>query len=324
MAHAVETMAYTNEVPWHGLGQYIEKAPDVDTMLKVAGLDWTVDREPIFVKVGKKTVEVEGFAALKRNTDDKVLDIVGSRWQPTQNVDVFEFFREFVEEGGATMETAGSLKGGRLVWGLASLNSKFKLRNNDLVKGYLLAVAPHEHGKSLVYKFTSVRAVCNNTVTLALREKGQPEFRMTHRTIFDAEAMTEAKKALGIAREQLDEFEDNAKRLQKTKMTEKDAIRVLAGEFQRNLGNGKDQVTIDRLLSDFDGLAMPTLKTVMHAYEHAPGAQPGNAWGVLNAATYYVDHLASRTADKRLEKAWLGKGAGQKERVLAELLDLSA
>ena len=309
MAHQVETMAYTNEVPWHGLGTRIDKAPTVDKMIKLAGLDWTVERAPMFVD-GK---EVPGFAALQRSSDKKILDVVGAHYKPVQNVDAFKFFVEFVEAGGATMETAGSLRGGKLVWGLADLKVSFKMKNgNDRVKGYLLVVSPHEQGKSFIIRFTTVRVVCNNTLTLALSYAGQ-EWRINHRTTFDEVRIDQAKDALGIARDQLGEFERNAKLLQKLNMKAAEIIKVLAPVYQPTH-------EVKDLLKDND-LLNAKMRAVMGALEHAPGAEPDNAWGVLNAVTYYSDHIASRTTDKRLTNAWLGKTAKQKEVVLASLLE---
>src|SRR5262245_31150380 len=126
MPHMIETMAYTNEVPWHGLGfSRTEGFKNVDQLLIDAKLDWTVEREPLMVR--DHNIEIEGFAALMRSSDKKVLDIVGSRYVPIQNREVFEFFVEFVTAGKATLETAGSIRGGKYVWCLAKLNQDFKL-----------------------------------------------------------------------------------------------------------------------------------------------------------------------------------------------------
>lgn len=314
MAHLVETMAYTNEVPWHGLGTRVDKAPSVEKMVKLAGLDWRVERAPLFTPDG---TEATGFAALQRSSDNKILDVVGAHYKPVQNIDAFKFFKEFVEAGGATMETAGSLRGGKLVWGLADLKVSFKMKNGaDRVKGYLLVVSPHQQGKSLIIRFTTIRVVCNNTLTLALsyEDKGGT-FKMNHRSVFDDAMMDKAKDTLGIARDQLGEFERNAKLLQKLNLKQKDIIRVLAPVYQPD-------VELKDLLADFS-LANSKMKAVMGALENAPGAEPDTGWGVLNAVTYFSDHMASRTQDKRLTNAWLGKTATQKEHVLATLLEMA-
>lgn len=315
MAALVETMAWTNQVPWHGLGKQVNGNLSAKQMLKAAGLDWRVERVPIGLldtNGNKSSDAIDGFAALVRDKDKAVFDIVGRVYTPTQNEEAFEFFNEFVRAGGATMETAGSLRGGRYVWGLANLKASFKLKNNDEVKAYLLCACPHQQGKSLIFKFTAVRVVCNNTLTLALRAGG-PEFRRSHRSEFDASAVEKAKVALGIAREQFGEFEKTARKLQAHRMTHETTLNVLMPVYA-------PKVSPKDIRDDFDKHATINLKRVMEALTHAPGAQADNAWGVLNAVTYYADHIASRSADKRLTNAWLGKTANQKERILDALL----
>ena len=313
MSHNVETMAYVNATPWHGLGVKIDKAPNVKAMLKAAKLDWEVSKQPVYLasathggtKLGE---QVPGAFALMRDSDNRVLDVVGNHYTPIQNSEAFEFFKDYVEAGDATMETAGSLRNGQYVWGLAALGESFKLKGNDKVNGYLLVGAPHQQGKSFIIKLTNVRVVCNNTLTMALREGGS-EFRMAHRRKFDIGMVKKAKETLGIAREQFAEFHATAERLQKKSMNKQDTLDFFIPFLAPGI---KEKVTLDNM--------PPKLAKVMHAYEHAPGAQPGNGWGVLNGFTFYADHIASKTADKRLTNSWFGKIGAQKERVLAELL----
>ena len=216
---------------------------------------------------------------------------------------------DFIENGDATMETAGSLRGGLHVWGLANLKAGFKVASGDEVNGYLLVVCPHEVGKSLIFKFTPIRVVCQNTLSLALRD-GRNEFRMPHRSQFDAGAISRAKDALGIARDAVGELEKNAKLLKKMKITDSDFIaKILAPIYMPNADTAE-------LIQDPDANMTPRMKTIMDVYRKAPGADPGNGWGALNAVTYHADHLASRTVDKRLTNAWLGKTANQKNRAI--------
>ena len=48
MTHAVETMAYTGEVPWHGLGTEVNNTMSPKEMLKAAQIDWTVSKRPAY------------------------------------------------------------------------------------------------------------------------------------------------------------------------------------------------------------------------------------------------------------------------------------
>lgn len=314
MAHAVETMAFTNEVPWHGLGKRVDNKQTVAAMLKAAGLNWGVVKRPIhmYAASGELQPAIDGFSALTRDSDEKVLDIVGRAYQPVQNEQAFEFFKEFVEAGKATMETAGSLRGGRLVWGLANLNQSFRLRGGDEVKGYLLCGCPHQQGKALLYQFTSVRVVCQNTFRMAL-EGGGTEFRRSHRSEFNAEAVESAKEMLGIARDQLHEFETAARKLQALKMNRAKTLDVLCPIFA-------PKVKVADIKTDFEKHATANLVKIMQANDKAPGAQPETGWGVFNAVTYWSDHMASRTPDKRLTNAWVGKTAAYKDKVLDALL----
>lgn len=47
MAHLIETMAYANEVPWHGLGNNINADSPIEDWQRQSGLDWTVSKRPV-------------------------------------------------------------------------------------------------------------------------------------------------------------------------------------------------------------------------------------------------------------------------------------
>lgn len=329
MSHEIESMAYTNEVPWHGLGMYIADAPNIEEMLRVAEINWRVEKRPMMTATEMKmakdeprwskfTAKVPGFYALTRNTDGKVLDVVGNRYTPTQNSEAFEFFRSFVEAGDAKMETAGSLRGGQYVWGLANLGQTFKVTEKDEVKTYILVAAPHQQGKALIIKRVHLRVVCMNTLTAALREGGA-EFRMPHRGKFDEKQIEKAKVLLGLAREEAEQFERDAKTLKNLEISEEAAIRILAEIMAPRVNDS----SVNDMVEDMEENGTPRMRRLMDAYYRAPGADPGNGWGLLNAVTYYADHLASRTSDKRLTNAWFGKTANQKRIVLNTLLEMA-
>lgn len=300
---------YTNDAPWATLGSDVDKNATAKAMLKKAKLDWKTERRPLYTNAndGKGTFEIDNFAALTRDVDGKVFDIVGSRYIPTQNEQAFEFFLDFIHAGKAKMQTIGSFKGGALVWGMADLGTEFVLKGGDKVKGYLLCVCPHLQGKSLVFKTTTVRVWCMNTLAQAIAEKGMTEWRMGHRTAFEGVKVEQARTTLGIAREQVGEFETIARKLQKLKLSQSDFEDVMKPIF------GGDKEATDN----------KRMKQLIDIYENAPGAQPGNGWGALNAVTYYADHVASRTPDKRLTNAWLGRTGLQKEKVMATLIEMT-
>ena len=47
MSANVETMFYTREKPWHGLGTQVMEAPTSAAALSLVGLDWRVIQKPL-------------------------------------------------------------------------------------------------------------------------------------------------------------------------------------------------------------------------------------------------------------------------------------
>ena len=82
MAANVETMFYTREKPWHGLGVEVKEAPTSKDALIMAGLNWQVVQKPIMTEEGQM---IEGYKANVRDTDQQVLDVVSNRYKVVQN-----------------------------------------------------------------------------------------------------------------------------------------------------------------------------------------------------------------------------------------------
>lgn len=304
MAHELEfvngqaQMAYraSKGVPWHGLGVPVEDDMTPQEMMKAAGLDWTVSKVPTFIEYNGENVPT-GIEALIRDTDGKILTQVGPGWNPVQNEEAFEFFTDFVQKGDMIMDTAGSLKEGRLVWALADVRDGFTLFGGDEVKGYLLFSNPHLYGKSIDIKFVLTRVVCNNTIAVALNEKNQPSVRVNHRSQFDAERV---KELLGLSHTKVQRFQEAAEFL--------GSKQVNSNVMQKYFGNvfgfsAKDDQKLSR-----------TAEKVMEMVGTQPGAEfkRGSYWQMFNAVTYAADHELGRSNDTRMTSAWFGANAKRK------------
>ena len=164
MSHEVENMMYVREKPWHSLGVRVEEAPTSAEAIKLAGLDWTVEGRPIFTDSG---IQIPGYVANTRSSDNSVLGVVSEKYQIVQNADAFAFTDALIGED-CRYETAGSLKNGKSVWMLAKL-PRTKLLDDD-VDQYLCFNNSH-NGMGAVRVFsTPVRVVCNNTLNIALSQ----------------------------------------------------------------------------------------------------------------------------------------------------------
>lgn len=315
MAHELEIingqaqMAYreSNGLPWHGLGTPVSDDMTPREMMEVAGLDWSVEKVPTFIDLNGQKIET-GQEALVRSTDGKILTQVGKGWNPVQNAEAFDFFTDFVSAGDMVMDTAGSLKEGQIVWAMADVQDGFSLFNGDEVKGYLLFSNPHQYGKAIDIKFVMERVVCNNTLTVALNEKGMPGVRINHRSEFDAESV---KVALGISQEKIAKFKDAAEFLGSKRYEDETLKRFMAKVFGESTRD-------DKLLSR-------TAEQAMEYVENQPGDnfRPGTWWNAYNAVTYMADHKLGRTADTRMASAWFGTNAKRKVDALDIALEMA-
>ena len=337
MAHAVETMAYAGEVPWHGLGVKVEDNLTPDEMLVAAGLDWTVSKRHLFthsepsVDNSKEVIPVNDYYVLVRDSDNKTFGPCGPKFVPSQNADAFKFFEKFTSVGDMSMDTAGALKGGEQVWGLAKINDGFTLPGDDRVLGYLLVSVSHKWGKANEIRFTPIRVVCNNTLTYALADKTRPSFKMPHLTALDAEVFKSAEEALGIAGDRMKDFKESAEFLSSKNYTSQNVVSYISELFQPELL--EQQKNIEKM-SDIKAIAtrqsmvdeFKRIPAMVHqALEEQPGANlkssKGTWWGAANAVTFIVDHKWGHDRDAALHNAWFGGRASLKQKAISKAVE---
>lgn len=298
MAHLVETMAYAGETPWHGLGVPVSNDLTPAQMQEKAGLNWKVRELESFVEFDGKKMPT-GQKSLVRETDGRILTNVGKDWNPVQNDTAFEFFSEYVMEGNMEMHTAGSLRDGQMVWALAKVKDSFDLFKGDQVDSYLLFSNPHQYGKTIDVRFTPIRVVCNNTLTLSLGTKEDRSVRVGHRTQFDPSIV---KEQLGIATEKLKTYKEMAAFLGSKRYTQDNVIEFFNTVFPRSADKrvqGK-ALSLDTLSRNARG--------AYDVLEIQPGAEyaEGSWWQAFNAVTFTTDHLTGRNEDNRLYSNWFG------------------
>ena len=332
MVAAVETMAWTGQVPWHGEG--LEVAPDLTPheMMKAAKLDWTVSKRPIFT-THKPTSEykiVDGVYAdaelldnpdrfaLVRDSDNTWLGECSGDYQVIQNERIFDFFQKFSKHANISMETAGSLRGGKDIFGLARLNDNFALPGGDEINGFVLFRQPHEPGHAMSILDTEVRVVCSNTLQLALRQQSAAKFTMSHRTEFNDVKEDEALRTMGAVYERRAEFKEAAEFLAKKKAKDKEVIEFISKLYQ-------PKILVDHkpeegpIQDNFSKIP----KAVFEALVTAPGADnksaKGTWWGALNAVTFVEDH--QRTGENKVYNAMFGEASKRKTTAMTLALD---
>lgn len=313
MAHEIETMAYAGATPWHGLGKRVPADLSPQQMLKAADLDWSVEKIPSFANVNGNQVNI-GWSALVRSSDDKILDVVSNEWNPVQNQEAFEFFSEYCEAGDMEMHTAGSLRDGQIVWALAKVKESFELFKGDQVDSYLLFTNPHKFGQCIDVRFTPIRVVCNNTLTLALKQHSERVVKKNHRTVFSA---SEVKEQLGIATSKLAKYKEMAAFLGSKRYTQ-DKLTQYFKEVFPVLAYNKEKGPQRKELSKSATRALDVIET-------QPGAEfaRGSWWQAFNAVTFLTDHEIGKSADTRLQSAWFGQNKNLKIKALETAVEFA-
>lgn len=319
--HLVQSMAYVNETPWHGLGQKLAPKQPIDVWQKQAGMDWQIESADVrYVAGGSNLGSIHAFPeqrVLYRSDTKAPLSVVSSRYQVVQPREILEFYRDLTEVGGFELETAGVLKDGKKLWALARTGQSVALKGKDTVNGYLLLATARDGTFATTAAFVSVRVVCNNTLQIALGDS-TGAVKVGHRSQFDAQAV---KHRLGIAVSSWDGFMVRMRALSERKVSD-----TVAEKFFHRV-----------LTYPSSGPSMPVpatndraIKAVHELYAgRGKGATlpsaSGTAWGLVNSVTEFVDHQRrARSDDSRRDAAWFGAGAALKEKAWNEALKLIA
>lgn len=314
MAHLVQTMAYINATPWHGLGNKLSPNQPIEVWLREAGMDWNIQSSSVHYREAEELHEYPDAKVLYRSDTGDALSVVSNRFQVVQPHEVLEFYRDLVDLGGFELETAGVLKGGKKLWALARTGQETLLRGGDQVNSYLLLATACDGTLATTAQFTSVRVVCNNTLAIATSDT-QGAIKVPHSTKFDAQSV---KQQLGIGISAWHRFMDDMRKLSECRINPFDARRYL----QNVMGD-----------PTLPFHSQPNTKALKRVFELYAGQGLGStldsandtAWGLVNAVTQYVDHeRRARSSDNRLDSAWFGAGATLKQKALEHALQLAA
>ena len=288
MAALVESMVYTREKPWHGLGTKVEEAPTSSDALRLAGLDWRVEQKNIQLCGGSK---VPGYKANVRSTDGKVLGVVSDRYRIVQNADAFEFTDSIIG-GDVRYETAGSLNGGKKIWLLAKLPETEIA--GDKTEPYLCFSNTHDGSGAVRVCMTPIRVVCNNTLNLAL-DSAKRAWSVRHTGSLQSK-MHEARACLRMANRYMGALAEKADRMANTTITRDQLNRILDELFP-----------VDEHTTEREKQNIKKLRDEYMVCYFAPDLVKfrDTAWGAYNAMSDMITHNAPlRKTENYRENNW--------------------
>lgn len=339
MAHELDfkkngqaAMAYVGAKPWHSLGQELSKGASIDQWRIEAGMDYEVKRDEVKYDAEREINGVKvllpgnfkGRDVLYRSDTGRPLSVVSSSYKVVQPAQILDFFAKLSEIGGFELETAGVLSGGKRIWGLAKVGDGAPVIGHDIVRPYVLFATSYDGTMATTAKFSAIRVVCNNTITMAVgrgfMQDGKTEkdtenmavstqVRIPHSQSVDID---DIRQKLGIVSDVYEKWMVQTRLMAETPVSEE-----FAGQFLAELvGNKNSEKPVEetkaykRIMEIFNG--------DMIGYEDAGAA---NRWTLVNAVTQYIDH--ERGGEKsRLDSAWFGSGNALKDKAYQMLAEV--
>jgi phage/plasmid-like protein (TIGR03299 family) len=241
-------VAVVGDPSWHRLGKLLNGLQTSDAMRKHAVLDWLVKMVPLFLENGP---QVKGAFATVRSDTGAALGVVGGNYVPLQNEEAFQLMDAIVGEGLAKYETAGSLDGGRRVWIMARIPKELRVGREDVVKTYALLSNRHDGSGAIRVLGTSIRAVCQNTLNLAMRGAKEGGLSIRH-TKNVHEAVEDTRKKLGLIIERVDAFQEQLDALASVSLKETQ----VRDYFEQLYPTGKNKQRRAKPAAEPDGVRM--------------------------------------------------------------------
>lgn len=313
-------MAYVGEEPWHGLGEKLPLGQPIEKWVEAARLKWNIETLPIHYQFQDRMRVMPDRFVLARDDTGAALSIVSADYQVVQPREVLEFYRDLVAERHYTLETAGALDGGRKVWALAKTGLVRGVADNpaDKLGAYVLLATSCDKSLATTATFTSIRVVCQNTLSFAfedVKRRQRRHIKVDHMKKFDP---TPIKEQLGLIDDAWARFMEQINPMAHYQLKNGAAKKFFESLFlsDKDMEEGKPPANprykeINQIASLFlsaQGQNLATSKETL--------------WGAVNAVTYYVDHVRSTKSVERIDSAWFGTGALLKEKAWDRAMEL--
>jgi phage/plasmid-like protein (TIGR03299 family) len=328
MAHELETLANgqtafvtARQSAWHRLGTVTSDCLTAEDAIAKALLGGWKVRKIVLQGVettpdGVNIIECpDKVMTVRTNIVTGVteyLGVVGTDYATVQNEEAAEVLNRLVDESGAHFETAGSLRGGRMVFLTMKLPTAMRIAGVDDMELYLCATTSHDGTSALRVDATPIRVVCANTQRAAIaNSKGSYTFRHTSNV---RQQIAQAREAMGLMWRYLDGFQTEAERMLNEALTMGEFEKVVAelwpvaddASEQTKKNAKKRGTTLRYLIRDSD----------------TQQAIKGTRWAGFQAITEYIDHYApAKDAELRANRAVTGPIAELKTRAF-ELLSV--
>lgn len=265
----------TRTATWTNIGSNIRKASTVQEALELSGLNYTVEKVPVYLDNG---LQIPGAFCTKREDSDVTYGVVGSQFEIVQNIEGFDFINNMIPEGLKFLK-AGENK--KFIYIIAQLPSIDVL--GDEVAPHIIFQNSHSGSTTLKATIAPLRIVCENQFNMTFK-KANNKISLRHTKSIKGRLHT-AQEVLIQSSEYLSEFQKSALLLAQKKVSKSqvddlmDKIFYIKEEFTPTQVRRVEEKR-DRFLQ---------------AYQAEDNQNfIGTQWGLVNAYTDFVTHKELR------------------------------
>ena len=292
---------------WHGLGTVLQEDFSPREALNEAGLEWPVEMAKglsVLDSNGRVCISKNNQACIRMDTGD-ILGIHGKQYQPMQNDQLFDI--AYAMGGQVKVESAGSTNGGRKLFILLR-GDTLGLKGNDESIPYLALTNSHDGSARCSAVPTTVRVVCENTLSLMFQTAGQRMYAITHQGSIDHK-IESMKKNLVRFQQDTKTWLDDVTQLQSKTLNHTETVTFWGDIYSRLWGKPVTEAEMDKASATI-GKWESTLETEKASL----GYGDVDIWLAANAVSEDIQHSVPGHQRKnwqarRMENNWFGDTA---------------
>lgn len=270
---------------WSGVGTDVSQKTSVDEILQKAGLDYTVTKEPVYLRDG--ILVPSRIATIKSETREPI-GLVSDRYDIYQNADAFKFLEEIPD---IQFVRAGETYNG-MVYIIGKLPTLKVL--DDEFTPYVIFQTSHNGWFSLRATICPLRIVCQNQFAMSFKNMTNT-ISIQHSKRLEGR-IVEAQQLLKDTAIYMQGFTNTAEELALLKITDTDRSKICDAFFE------SAKAITERQKSSFE----EKKSRFNLCYNDDDNSNfRGTAWGLVNALTDYETHKERKQTPHSADTAFM-------------------
>jgi phage/plasmid-like protein (TIGR03299 family) len=299
---------YATSTPWGAAATEIKDTfLSVEDVMANSGLNYNVILEDCYLSDG---IKVPKTKITVRDDNRKVMGTVGDRYKILQNADAFSWFQDFIDAKVATIEHAGALKHGNLVFVQAKINNDpVEIVAGDAVQSYITMLNSFDGSTSIFAGFFPRRIFCQNQLPAL---KASKMLKLKHTKNLHV-GLDKIKEIMDVQNQEFIATTEQYKFLASKGVNKADLEKYVKLVFSK----GEDDETEIR---------ESRIQEITTSFEEGLG-QSGNTrnyYGLFNALNETLNYTTGRSVDSRLASLWMGVNAQVNQKALDVALEMAA